>query len=232
MKTGFQLNVLDILAQNEPLLSTYQTSYNDWKQICRCLDDVLAQVERDKADEDYVRFQLQQLNEAALRADEQDELEQESSVLSHAEEIKAALYRTEQMLTSDEGGLLSTLKDCQGVLNGLERVYPPASELASRIESTYIELKDVAQEVTDREEETEFSPERLDEVNNRLNLIYSLEQKHHVDTVEALLALAEDYSARLAAITSSDDRIVELQAKRDAYHTKIMELAAELTKCR
>ena len=78
-------------------------------------------------------------------------------------------------------------KDCQGVLNGLERVYPPASELASRIESTYIELKDVAQEVTDREEETEFSPERLDEVNNRLNLIYSLEQKHHVDTVEALL---------------------------------------------
>ena len=229
---GFQLNVLDILAQNEPLLSTYQTSYNDWKQICRCLDDVLAQVERDKADEDYVRFQLQQLNEAALRADEQDELEQESSVLSHAEEIKAALYRTEQMLTSDEGGLLSTLKDCQGVLNGLERVYPPASELASRIESTYIELKDVAQEVTDREEETEFSPERLDEVNNRLNLIYSLEQKHHVDTVEALLALAEDYSARLAAITSSDDRIVELQAKRDAYHTKIMELAAELTKCR
>lgn len=229
---GFQLNVLDILAQNEPLLSTYQTSYNDWKQICRCLDDVLAQVERDKADEDYVRFQLQQLNEAALRADEQDELEQESSVLSHAEEIKAALYRTEQMLTSDEGGLLSTLKDCQGVLNGLERVYPPASELASRIESTYIELKDVAQEVTDREEETEFSPERLDEVNNRLNLIYSLEQKHHVDTVEALLALAEDYSARLAVITSSDDRIVELQAKRDAYHTKIMELAAELTKCR
>ena len=231
-KEGFQLNVLDILSHNDEQLSVYQSLYREWKQTQQDLADLIARAEPNKADEDYIRFQLEQLEEANLSAGEQEELEQETDTLSHAEEIKAGLFRVGQLLTSDEGGLLAGLKESLNTMLGLQKVYSPATELAERLESTYIELKDVSQEVSSQEEDVEFNPERLEEVNDRLNLIYTLQQKHRVTTVEELLALTEEYAAKLAAITSYDERIGELTTLCDTLYNKVKKQAAVLTKAR
>lgn len=231
-KEGFQLNVLDLLSHNDEQLSVYQSLYREWKQTQQDLADLIARAEQNKADEDYIRFQLEQLEEANLSAGEQEELEQETDTLSHAEEIKAGLFRVGQLLTSDEGGLLAGLKESLNTMLGLQKVYSPATELAERLESTYIELKDVSQEVSSQEEDVEFNPERLEEVNDRLNLIYTLQQKHRVTTVEELLALTEEYAAKLAAITSYDERIGELTTLCDTLYNKVKKQAAVLTKAR
>nr|WP_303776882.1 DNA repair protein RecN [Bacteroides intestinalis] len=231
-KEGFQLNVLDILSHNDEQLSAYQSLYREWKQAQQDLAELIARAEQNKADEDYIRFQLEQLEEANLSAGEQEELEQETDTLSHAEEIKAGLFRVGQLLTSDEGGLLAGLKESLNTMLGLQKVYSPATELAERLESTYIELKDVSQEVSSQEEDVEFNPERLEEVNDRLNLIYTLQQKHRVTTVEELLALTEEYAAKLAAITSYDERIGELTTLCDTLYNKVKKQAVVLTKAR
>lgn len=231
-KEGFQLNVLDILSHNDEQLSTYQSLYREWKQAQQELADLIARAEQNKADEDYIRFQLEQLEEANLSVGEQEELEQETDMLSHAEEIKAGLFRVGQLLTSDEGGLLAGLKESLNTMLGLQKVYSPATELAERLESTYIELKDVSQEISSQEEDVEFNPDRLEEVNDRLNLIYTLQQKHRATTVEELLTLAEEYAAKLAAITSYDERIGELTTLCDTLYNKVRKQAAVLTKAR
>ena len=231
-KEGFQLNVLDILSHNDEQLSAYQSLYREWKQAQQDLAELIARAEQNKADEDYIRFQLEQLEEANLSAGEQEELEQETDMLSHAEEIKAGLFRVGQLLTSDEGGLLAGLKESLNTMLGLQKVYSPATELAERLESTYIELKDVSQEVSSQEEDVEFNPDRLEEVNDRLNLIYTLQQKHRATTVEELLTLAEEYAAKLAAITSYDERIGELTTLCDTLYNKVRKQAAVLTKAR
>ena len=231
-KEGFQLNVLDILSHNEEVLSVYQNIFGEWKKAQQDLEALIARANQDKSDEDYIRFQLEQLEEARLSDGEQEELEQEADTLSHAEEIKAGLYRVGQTLYSDEGGLLSELKECLNTMLGLQRVYPAAGELAERMESTYIELKDISQEVSGKEDEIEFNPERLEEVNERLNMIYTLQQKHRVSTVGELLALTDEYAAQLSAITSSDEHIEELKTRCDALYNKVKKQAAVLTKAR
>ena len=231
-KEGFQLNVLDILAHDEEELNNYQSLHREWKQVQQDLEDLIVLAEQNKADEDYIRFQLEQLEDAQLAAGEQEELEQEADTLSHAEEIKAGLFRAGQVMNSDEGGLLSALKECLNTMSGLQKVYPSAGELAERLESSYIELKDISQEVSGKEEEIEFNPVRLEEVNDRLNLIYTLQQKHRVTTVDELLALADDYAAKLANITSSDEQIEELKVRSEALYSKVKKQAAVLTKLR
>ncbi|WP_418697317.1 DNA repair protein RecN [Bacteroides sp.] len=231
-KEGFQLNVLDILSHNEDALSAYQIVYREWKQAQQDLEALIARAGQDKADEDYIRFQLEQLEEARLSPGEQDELEQEAETLSHAEEIKAGLFRAGQVLYSDEGGLISGLKECLNTMLGLQNVYPAAGEFAERLESTYIELKDISQEISDKEEEVEFNPERLEEVNERLNLIYTLQQKHRVSTIDELLTLADEYATKLSVITSSEENIEELKVRCDALYNKVKKQAAVLTKAR
>ncbi len=231
-KEGFQLNVLDILAHNDGALSVYADCYGSWKKAQQQLEELIARAERDKADEDFVRFQLEQLEEANLTAGEQEELEQEAELLSHAEDIKAGLYRVGQGLSADEGGLLPLLNDCLSTMQSMRKVYPAAEELSERLESSYIELKDIAQEVAGREEEVEFNPARLDEVNARLNLIYTLQQKHRVSTVDELLALQEEYASRLSAITSSDDQIEDLKQQCADLYNKVKQQAAVLTESR
>lgn len=231
-KEGFQLNVLDILAHNDGALSVYADCYGSWKKAQQQLEELIARAERDKADEDFVRFQLEQLEEANLTAGEQEELEQEAELLSHAEDIKAGLYRVDQGLSADEGGLLPLLNDCLSTMQSMRKVYPAAEELSERLESSYIELKDIAQEVAGREEEVEFNPARLDEVNARLNLIYTLQQKHRVSTVDELLALQEEYASRLSAITSSDDQIEDLKQQCADLYNKVKQQAAVLTESR
>ena len=199
-KEGFQLNVLDLLAHDDAALCEYQTVYKQWKQAQSDLNKLLERAARDKSDEDYIRFQWEQLEEARLVQGEQGELEQEAEILSHAEDIKASLYKVNQLFNNDEGGLLSDLKECCHAMSDLQSVYPVAEELAGRLESAYIELKDIADEISGREEQVEFNPARLEEVNERLNLIYAMQQKLSVNTVDDLIALFDDYAARLASI--------------------------------
>ena len=231
-KEGFQLNVLDILAHNDAALEKYHSRYAGWKQTERELSELMELAEKSRADEDYIRFQLEQLEEAHLAEGEQEELEQEAEMLSHAEEIKAGLYRVEQSFASDEGGLLSYLKDSLNTLNNLQRVYQPAKELAERMESAYIELKDISQEVSSQGESIEFNPTRLDEVNDRLNMIYSLQQKHRVQTLEELIALTEEYRGKLSDITSYDERIAELTERKEEQYKQVKQQAEVLTKAR
>ena len=231
-KEGFQLNVLDILAHDEEELNNYQSLHREWKQVQQDLEDLIVLAEQNKADEDYIRFQLEQLEDAQLAAGEQEELEQEADTLSHAEEIKAGLFRAGQVMNPAEGGLLSALKACLHTMLGLKKVYPSAGALAERLESSSIELKDIPPEVTGMEVDIEFHPVRLAEVNDRLNLIYTLQQKHRVTTVDELLALADDYAAKLANITSSDEQIEELKVRSEALYSKVKKQAAVLTKLR
>ena len=231
-KEGFQLSVLDLLAHDEDELSKYRSLHREWKQVQQDLEHLVALAEKNKADEDYIRFQLEQLEDAHLTAGEQEELEREADTLSHAEEIKAGLFRAGQVMNSDEGGLLSALKECLNTMSGLQKVYPSAGELAERLESSYIELKDISQEISGKEEEVEFNPARLEEVNDRLNLVYTLQQKHRVSTVDELLALADDYAAKLSNITSSDEQIEELKSRSEALYNKVKKQAAVLTELR
>ena len=231
-KEGFQLNVLDLLAHDDAELAAYQKLYNNWRQARQDLEALVARAEQSRADEDYIRFQLEQLEEANLTDGEQEELEQEAEMLTHAEDIKAGLYRAGQALNADEGGVLEALKDCQNTMMGLRSVFAPAGELADRLDSVYIELKDISQEVSDKEEEVEFNPARLDEVNARLNLIYSLQQKHRVDTVKALLSLQENYALQLSAITSSDEDIARLEAQVKELFSQVTAQALVLTEAR
>ena len=231
-KEGFQLNVLDVLAHDDTDLATYQKLYNDWRQARQDLETLMARAEQSRADEDYIRFQLEQLEEANLTEGEQEELEQEAEMLTHAEDIKAGLYRAGQTLNADEGGVLEALKDCQNTMISLRSVFSPAGELADRLDSVYIELKDISQELADKEEEVEFNPTRLDEVNARLNLIYSLQQKHRVDTVKALLSLQENYALQLSAITSSDEDIARLEAQVNELFGQVTVQAKILTEAR
>lgn len=231
-KEDFQLGVLDILAFNEELLSKYHTAYSQWRTLEKELQAFIDKAEKSKADEDYIRFQYQQLEEAAFVENEQDLLEQEAETLSHAEEIKSALYKADQILSSDEGGLLSGLKETFSSLSGIQKVYHSSAELIERIESSYIELKDIAQEISGRMEEVEFNPERLEEVNNRLNLLYDLQQKHHVTSVKELIDLKDDFGARLHDIVSFDEQISELEQKRDKQLLEVKKLASSLTQKR
>lgn len=231
-KEGFQLNVLDLLAHDDAELAAYQKLYNDWRQARQDLEALVARAEQSRADEDYIRFQLEQLEEANLTDGEQEELEQEAEMLTHAEDIKAGLYRAGQALNADEGGVLEALKDCQNTMMGLRSVFAPAGELADRLDSVYIELKDISQELADKEEEVEFNPSRLDEVNARLNLIYSLQQKHRVDMVKALLSLQENYALQLSAITSSDEDIARLEAQVKELFSQVTAQAQVLTEAR
>ena len=228
----FQLSVLDILAHDEAQLTDYKATYKEYKQVSRELAELIAQAEKSRQDEDYIRFQVQQLDDARLQAGEQEELEQEVETLSHAEEIKAGLYKADQLMASDGMCLLSATKDCMHILQGIAKVYTPAQEWINRLESCYIEMKDLSCEIADAGEEIEFNPSRLDYVNERLNLIYSLQQKHHVSTLDELLALADNLRMQLDNITSSDDRIQELTRQKEHLYNKVMASARVLTEVR
>lgn len=232
-KEGFQLNILDILAQDEKQLEAYKQVYRHYKDISNTLEELIIQAEKSRQDEDYLRFQLEQLEEASLHSGEQTELEQEAETLSHTEEIKANLYKAQQLIDGTEAnGILSQTKDCQQALQNISNVYPSASEWVERLRSCYIELKDIAHDLSVAEEETEFNPERLDYVNERLNLIYNLQQKHRVTTIEALLKLAENYRHQLNDISSFDERIAELNQQKEALYNKVLEQARQLTNLR
>ena len=231
-REDFQMNVLDILAKDEEELEAYRNLYSAYRKVSVELEKFMNQAEKSRQDEDYIRFQVEQLEEANLQSGEQEELEEEAETLSHAEDIKGGLYKVDQLIASDETNLLSVTKECMQTLQSVSKVYTPAQEWINRLDSCYIELKDLSHEIASAGERIEFNPTRLGEVNERLNLIYSLQQKHHVSSLEELLEVASDYRKKLDAITSFDDRIEELTQQKQVLYTQVLEQAKILSKLR
>lgn len=231
-REDFQMNVLDILAKDETELSIYQSLYADYRQVSSELENCIAQAEKNRQDEDYIRFQVEQLEEANLHPNEQELLEEEAEILSHAEDIKRGLYKVDMLIASGDTNLLSGMKECMQTLQGVSRVYAPAQEWMERLDSCLVELKDLSHEVSNAAERVEFNPSRLEEVNERLNLLYSLQQKHHVSSIEELIAIEEKFRSQLDTIISSDDRIFELTERKKALYEKVVSQASVLSKLR
>ena len=231
-KEGFQLSVLDLLAHDEDELSKYRSLHREWKQVQQDLEQLVALSEKNKADEDYIRFQLEQLADAGLVAGEQEELEQELETLSHAEEIKGSLYKITRLLDGEEQGAVQLIKEALSTADSLERYYPKAKEIAERLRSAYIDMNDLASETEVLKEDIEFNPERLDWVNERLNTLYTLEQKHRVSKVEELMELLDKYNKQLKEIDSFDEQIESLKKQLEVSHQELLQQAAVLSEQR
>ena len=228
----FQLRMIDIWAGDESLLSQYRTEYKRYCDLRDSLDRLRRASEENRKEEDYLRFQYDQLCEARLQPGEQSLLEDEQEMLTHAGEIKNALYSVAQYLGGDDGGALLQMKECQSVLRSLLRIYPAVEPLSERIESAYIEMKDILGEIEDRQETVSVDPIRLQEVESRLDLIYGLQQKHHVSAIDELLSLQADLQQRLEAIDHSDEQITELQRKLSEQEKSLHTLAERLSAAR
>ncbi len=229
---GFQLNVLDILAHNQNQLDAYQMLYYDWKKAEKELEDLKKSVEKNRIDEDYIRFQLEELEKANLVDGEEEDLQQEFDVLTHAEEIKTVFFEIDNKFNSEESGVLDALKESKSELESIISYLPSAENLYERLQSSYIELKDIAEEINREEEKIEVNSERLDEVTERLNLIHSLQQKHQVQTVAELQSLTRQYSEQLNNISSSDEHVEELTKRVSKLFEELKAKTEELTQSR
>ena len=231
-KQDFQLNVVDIIADNAKSLAQYQQTYKQYQSVSKELEMLRDDIERNRQNHDFLQFQYDELTNANLVDDEQDELEQKSDTMSHAEEIKGALYEVDNALSADETGVVSALRSARTALNGIQRVFPDASELAQRIESSYIELKDISEEISSQLERVDFDPAELDAINNRLDHLYDLEKKYHVSTVSELIAKRDELKAQLNNIENSDEALAAVQQRLNALHTMAKQEAEVLTKRR
>ena len=212
-KEDFQLHILDIMAQNHSLLEQYHTSFSEYRQTEQELKKAKEDIAKSRAEEDYLLFQLEQLEELNPKAGEDEELEKEQSELSHAEEIKNILFKAEAQFSndSDQGGLIEVLKHIIQDIQSLTRIYPAIEEYAERLESALIELKDINAELGDLAERVEYNPARLEEINNRLDKLYTLEKKHEVKSTADLEAFMLGLRQKLDIISNGEERIDELE---------------------
>jgi DNA repair protein RecN (Recombination protein N) len=231
-KQDFQLNVVDIIANDSALLKEYQENYSQWQTAKNQLQTMQDEIERNRQQADFMQFQYEELQQANLVAGEQEELEQQSELLSHAEDVKGALYEADGHLNGEAQGAVDHVRQSFQTLRNISRVLPAANELAERLESCHIELKDIADEVGSLLERTDFDPAELDRLNNRLDRIYDLEKKYHVDSVEELIAQRDLLGKQLNAIENSDEAMAELEAKCQQLTAKSQQLADKLTKQR
>lgn len=234
-KEDFQLSVLDIIGQNSDSLSKYKAEYSQYKQLVKQLETAKQTALTARKDEEFLRFQVGQLAEAELKEGEQAELENESEMLSHAEDIKQALYEASGCLQNpgDSGtDAIQLVKQSISALRGIANVFPAAEELNQRLDSCYIELKDIADEIETNCDNVEFNPQRLEWVNERLSTIYTLEKKHGVESVEELMEIQAQLEDKLLLIDNSDDFINELSAKCEAQYNKVLKLAEKLSASR
>lgn len=226
---NYQLGVLDVLAGNRVLLGSYKERYDKYLSLQRELAERRKALEAAKRDEEWLRFQLDELEAASLKSGELQELELELQELSHAEEIQAALYGAYNAIDSDERSMLQALREASSALSRIAAHYGAAQELADRLESNYIELKDCCDEMQQRAGRVQFAPARLEFVENRVAQIYSLMKKHRVQSAEDLIALAAGYSAKLDSIAFGDDDIRELEKRIKSASEELLQVAAELT---
>ena len=210
-KQDFQLNVVDILANDSKELEEYQQCFANYQQKTKELNQLREEIERNKQNADFLQFQYDELEAAQLVEGEQEELEQQSETMSHAEDIKTALYEADNALSGDESGVVSQVKSAYNALNGISKVMPKTIELTERLDSCRIELKDIADEVSQLLERTDFNPAELDNINNRLDRLYELEKKYHVETVEELIQQRDDLKLKLSHIENSDEAVSEME---------------------
>ena len=231
-KHDFQLSVVDIIAGDDKELAAYRQAYAEYREAARKLEEMRREMEQNRQNADMLQFQFDELSAARLTDGEQEELEQQSETMTHAEDIKGALYTADNALQGEGIGVVSSLHSAISALRSIANVLPAAQELTERMDSTYIELKDVAHEVGSCLERIDFDPAELDKINNRLDRLYELQRKYRVETVGELIGLRDDLQQKLAAIENSDDTLQELEAQCAKLEEQCRKLADKLTQKR
>lgn len=228
----FQLNVIDAIAENRNILEDYINTFTAYKKAERQYEDLLIFSEKEKANYDYLSFQFEQLSSAGLSSNEQEELEREQTMLSHAEEIKTILYKSQLLLDNEEIGILSVIKNAINNLQSITHVYTKAENLYERLNSCFIDLKDIAEELNKQENNIESQPERLEFINNRLDTIYSLCQKHKVTNLEDLIALQNSLKEQLDKLDSFDSELERLSKLKEELLKEVLTIGENLSKKR
>ncbi len=231
-KQDFQMSVADIIAGDGKQLDDYRKSYADYQQQQQQLAELEADIERNRQNADFLRFQYGELREARLTEGEQEELEQQSERMTHAEEIKSALYDATNALDDDQTGAVSQVRQARQALAAISKVLPQAAEMAERLESCHIELRDIAAEVTTQLEHIDFEPSELEAINSRLDRLYDLQKKYHAERVEDLIALRDELQEKLNHIENSDEALAELQAAVSQSEARCRQQAERLTQLR
>lgn len=231
-KEDFQLSVVDIIAHDEKQKKAYLAEYKNYKKAKQQLEDLKAEIAKNRENEEFMRFQFKELDDANLQEGELEQLEQEAETLSHSEDIKTALYEADNALSGEDGSILDKLKNAAQQIDNIKEVYPDVKEVAERMQSSYIELKDIAQEISGSVDNIEFDPDRLETINSRLDQLYSLQQKFHVENVEELIATRERINEQLQHIDNGDEDIEELEKHVGLLLAKAEKLAGELTAIR
>lgn len=231
-KEDFQLNVVDIIAQDADQLKVYQKEYHAYRKAKELLEELKAEIAKNRENEEFMRFQHKELDDANLQEGELEQLEQEAETLSHSEDIKTALFEADNALSGDDDSILDKLKNATHQLENICDVYPSMADVAGRMQSSYIELKDIAQEISSSVDHVEFDPNRLDAINTRLDKLYTLQQKFHVETVTELIAIRDRIAEQLAHIDNGDEDIEEKEKEVAALLVKAEKQAALLTSIR
>lgn len=228
-KEDFQLNVVDIIADDAKLRADYQKAYNVWLSAKKNYEDFMEQCRKSKENEEFLRFQFSELDKAKLVSGEETDLEQKSQTMSHTEEIKSALYEASSSLNAEDTGAVSLTRNASDKLGDIEEVYPDITETANRLESAYIELKDIAGDIDSKLERVDFDPQELEEINERLDLIYSLEQKFHVSSTDELIAEHDKIESQLNSIDGGDEQLENLRAETDKAYKECLDIARKLS---
>ncbi|GAB6982726.1 DNA repair protein RecN [Prevotella dentasini] len=231
-REDFQLNVVDIIADNAKDLQTFREKYTLYRSAARQLEQMKADIAKGLENEEFMRFQFEEINSAHLTDGEQEELEAESRTLSHSEEIKTALYETDKALNDEETGAVKNVKAAAECLRRIEEVFPKVKGMAERLGSVHIELQDIGSDVGSDVEDVDFDPNRMDSINQRLDKIYSLQQKFRVSSVKELTEIMENLKAQLHSIDNSDEALKELEAETGRRLADCNKLAKTLTALR
>ncbi len=228
----FQMSVLDGFAENQSFLSEYKKIYTSYKQVERDLEETRIQSEKALSDLDYFQFQFDQLEQSNLASDEQETLEEEQKTQSHAVEIQTSLQKVDAYLNGGDENIISSLIELKNSLAGVSAYHALCSDLEKRIASVIIELKDVASEAEIAASDVEFDPQRLVFIQERLNTIYELQQKHHCSTVDELIALQDDLALRIEGIQAFDDKITALEKEKSRVEKALMDCAMTISERR
>lgn len=231
-KQDFQLSVVDIIADDAQLLSDYRESFDQYQASSKQLAVTKEEIERNQANADFLKFQHDELSAAGLQDGEQEELEQRSETMSHAEEIKSALYVADSSLSADDTGIVDLLGRALSSTESICHVFPSVSNLAERLQSCRIELKDISEEIGSLLNHVDFDPAELDAVNSRLDTLYNLQKKYHCQTVADLITLREQLALQLNQIDNSEEALEELSQRVKQERQACENLAKQLTKVR
>ena len=231
-KQDFQLGVVDIIAEDSLQLTKYQEIFRQYQQVRQELQRLKERIERDRQNVDFLQFQCDELTQAGLVDGEQEELEQKNDTMSHSEEIKSALYEADCAMTAEQTGIVSALKSALSSMKRIEKVYPAAEELVQRMDSSYIELKDISEEISGYLEDIDFDPSEMEIVVNRLDRLYELEKKYHADTISELIDKRDELRKQLECIENSDEALQDLQHKLTILKEQAQKEAVALTKTR